>query len=342
MEHAILSALLLGALMPQPSLMHSFDEQVERDFHSTKAVLATGRLENFSKDTTSLPRAPWPVKVLSIGHTMASYQNYGAISSAYFHHGLDIRADAGSPVIASRGGKVVNIENYQPGQSAYWEIAILDDDGFLWQYHHIERSSIPQNIHQAYANKTKIADGTKIGEVFSWGIVSFGERYHHVHLNILGANKEYLNPFAFLEPLHDTKSPEIGNITLTKNGKKVSGNSVQGNYSIAAELKDLILSEVYFNPPNEIKITVDSDSPQTVWKFDKLPGGPSDTAFVNQFFVSSMACGNYSCRKPVIDLGFKNQPAQVFPLTKGNHDLKIEIWDFENNYASKSFSWTVK
>ena len=51
--------------------------------------------------------------LLSIGHTSASYQNYsGDYRQAYFHHGLDIRANAGQEVFASAGGKVVNIEDY--------------------------------------------------------------------------------------------------------------------------------------------------------------------------------------------------------------------------------------
>lgn len=335
MAHALASALLLYSLAF--SFTTTFDEEAERDFHSKAAALATG---NFSEKIKAI-RSPWPVKVLSIGHTMASYQNYGSVASAYFHHGLDIRADAGSDVIASRGGKVVNIENYMPGPS-YWEVAILDDEGFVWQYHHVDRQSIPKEIFDAYHNGNKIPDGAKIGKVVYWGIVSFGERYHHIHLNILGAGKTYLNPFSFLDPLNDTKKPEISNITLIQNGKKVNGNSVSGKYSIAAELKDWILSSVYINPPNEIKITIDGNAPQTVWKFDSLPGGDSNTALVNQFFVPSLACGDYSCRRPVIDLGFKKSQEVVFPTTPGNHDLKVEIWDFENNSASQNFSWTVK
>jgi murein DD-endopeptidase MepM/ murein hydrolase activator NlpD len=73
-------------------------------------------------------KSPWPVTVKSIGHNTASYQNYG--SEPYFHHGLDIRADAGSEVVPSASGQVVNISNYGPGP-AYWEVAILDNAGFL-------------------------------------------------------------------------------------------------------------------------------------------------------------------------------------------------------------------
>lgn len=333
---SIVLGLFLSCLVNAKTLHHH--EEIERDFQSPTAALATGRLDTDGNPSLS----PWPVKVLSIGHTMASYQSYGMVSSAYFHHGLDIRADAGSDVIASRGGKVVNVENYEPGQKEYWEVAILDDDGFLWQYHHIDPNSIPSSVHDAFKKGDRISDGTKIGTVVYWPIVSYGERYHHVHLNILGSGKEYVNPFAFLQPLKDTVGPEIASIMLVQNGKKVSGNSVSGSYTIAAELRDWILSDVFTVPPNEIKFSVDGAPMQTMWKFEKLPGGASNKDFVNKFYIPSLACGDYSCRKPIVDLGFKKSHGQFFPTTKGNHDLKIEVTDFENNKASKTYSWTVQ
>lgn len=333
---SIFASLLLGSLLIQPPLRQLNDEDIERDFHSKAESLATGNWQREGQ----FSKAPWPVHVLSIGHTMASYQSYGFLAP-YFHHGLDIRADAGSDVLASKGGVVVNIENYGTGPQ-YWEIAILDEDGFLWQYHHVDPDSIPQNIHDAFKSGKKIPDGTKIGEVVYWPIVSFGERYHHVHLNILGSKKEYLNPFSFLLPLHDTASPEIAEITLVKNGEKINGNSVSGNYTIGVEVRDWILSSVFTVPPNEIKFSVDGNTAETMWKFDKLPGGSSNTEYVSKFYIPSLTCGDYDCRKPVVDLGFTKNSSQIFPTTKGNHSVTIEIVDFENNSASKTYHWTVK
>src|SRR6478609_8631666 len=82
---------------------------------------------------------PWPFPLLSIGHNMQSYQNYGG--SAYWHDGLDIRSVVDQPIYSAAGGKIVNVENYQPGNPMYWEIAILDDEGFVWKYHHVNRQS---------------------------------------------------------------------------------------------------------------------------------------------------------------------------------------------------------
>ena len=318
--------ILIGLANHQPWI-----EVVERDFHPAYLKQASGQLETFRISSESR-RYPWPVSVKSIGHSMASYQRYSFFGSAYFHHGIDIRADAGSDVIASAGGLVINIENYMPGDDAYWEVAILDSDGFIWQYHHIERESIPEAIFKAYKEKTPIQSGTKIGEVYYWGIVTFGERFHHIHLNVLGKNKEYLNPFEFLELLPDRASPEIGDFHVIKKGSQ---------YTIAAEVRDLMLSDVFILPPNEIRVSVDGDKPFTVWKFDSLPGGASNEAFVDNFYAPSLACGDYNCRRPVIDLGFRKKPGQVFPLNNGKHRLNLWVSDYNGNETEKSFEWTV-
>lgn len=332
---------LLASLqqVPQPA---QFDEDFERDFHSPSRELATGDLRQFKiQDSTQSFR--WPVKVLSIGHTIASYQNYAGVSSAYFHHGLDIRADAGSDVLLARGGKIVNIENYVPGSPQYWEIAVLDEDGFVWQYHHVEKTDIPQEVFDAYQKGTEIKAGTKIGTVVYWPIVSFGERYNHIHLNILGKDKEFLNPFLFLEPLHDTSSPEIAKIGLLKNGEALKGNQVSGSYSLYAHVKDLVLSNVFVLPPNSIEIQIDEREPQTVWKFDSLPGVASEKQYVNQFYVQNLVCGNYQCRMPIFDLGFRTSSlSQVFPLTPGEHTVIVNVADDAGNTASQSFTWKVQ
>lgn len=338
----VLGFILLAFSLPLTTRAQSQNtshEEIERDYHPKYLNRATGVLQKRRENR----RHPWPVTVKSIGHTMASYQRYGGLDGAYFHHGLDIRADAGSDVLASIGGQVINVENYMPGDDAYWEVAILDQAGFVWQYHHIERDSIPEAIFYAYKNHTPISAGTKLGQVYYWPIVTFGERYHHIHLNILGKNKEYLNPFAFLELLPDSKAPEIAHFYLIKNGTPVSGNSIsKGNYTVGVEIKDLILSDVFVVPANEIKVAIDGENTFTVWKFDGLPGGSDNEKFVNQFYLPKLTCGDYNCRKPVIDLGFRKTPGQVFPLSTGTHNLELWVSDYNGNETRSSFDWTVE
>lgn len=316
-------------------------EEKERDYHPHYLKHATGNLKQFQRKQRR-KRYSWPVTLSSIGHTMASYQRYSFLNSAYFHHGLDIRAEAGSDVLSATPGKVINIENYVPGDGAYWEVAILDEEGFIWQYHHIDRESIPREIFEAYEAQLPIQAGTKLGEVYFWPVVTFGERFHHIHLNVLGGGKVYLNPFEFLELLSDQVSPEISQIFLFQNGKKVMGNSLSsGAYTIAAEVKDWILSEVFIVPPNEITVSIDGQKPITIWKFEGLPGGADNEAFVNQFYLPEEACGDYSCRKPVINLGFNKKGIEIFPRKQGPHRLELWAADYNGNKTHRYFEWIV-
>lgn len=194
--------------------------------------LATGAAHRAAEAT----RYAWPFTLRAMGHTIASYQNYG--SAPYFHHGLDILANSGTQVYNRSGGQVVNIENYQPGNSLYWEVAVLDPEGYLWQYHHIDRTTIPQAIFDKYneykANPTTggfIQPNTYIGNIVYWPTVTFGERFNHIHLNILGAGG-YVNGFAFHTPLNDTSAPQIQAVGLLQNNAIVSGNTVTGAYSM--------------------------------------------------------------------------------------------------------------
>jgi hypothetical protein len=316
---------------------------------STLVALATPRAaeeltgEASDSSPTSSSKAPWPVAVLSIGHTIASYQSYG--TGPYFHHGLDIRADAGSPVRASAGGKVVNLENYVPGSPAYWEVAVQDDQGFVWQYHHVDEGSIPEAVREAYRTGGRVEAGALLGEVYFWEVETFGERYHHVHLNVLAPGGAYRNPFDFLTPLADDKAPVFVEVGLHRGGQKLtSGAPVAGGegYGLYAKVHDLVLHDLFVVPPRIITYSVDGAAPRTVWEFGSLPGGASKTAFVRDYFVESMTCGDYGCRELTVDLGFGLESPAALPRGQGAHKVDITARDDAGNTTSTTFEWTVE
>lgn len=311
------------------------DSIAERDYAPGYLKLARAS----SKDSLT-SRHPWPVEIKSIGHNTASYQNYGG--EPYFHHGLDIRADADSNVVASVGGEVVNISNYGPGP-AYWEVAILDNAGYIWQYHHVDRDSIPEAIWDAYRNKRSIPSGTKIGEVYYWMVNTFGEQYHHIHLNVLARDGAYRNPFHFLEKLPDNKSPEIIDVGLLRNGYPQDPSlPIQGAYGIYATIHDLILHDKFVVPPHKITYQVDDGMERLIWDFSELPGGRSNTEFVEDFFVPSLTCGNYDCRKLTINIGFSTEGQRWFSNVSGEHNVKISAEDYAGNKTSRDFKWHVR
>ena len=281
----------------------------------------------------------WPFPLLSIGHNMQSYQNYG--SSPYWHDGLDIRSRIDQPMVAAVGGVVVNVENYVPGNHLYWEVAILDDEGFVWKYHHVDRDSIPSEVHEAFKTKGRIATGTVIGNVVRWPISTYGEVYHHLHLLIVGKDGKYINPFLMMEPLPDTVAPVITKIGIAKNHRPINGNEVSGEHALYLEASDLTLHQKFLLPPHKISYRLDKNDEVTVWEFVHLPSGKNDTDFITDFYMNG-TCGNYQCRKFYFNLNFTQKaPRGSWKLSPGVHEVEVTVEDIVGNKTAQSYQWTV-
>ncbi len=288
----------------------------------------------------------WPFTVVQMGHAIQSYQSYGG--SPYFHHGIDMIAPDGTEVYTRSGGQVINVENYQPGWDLYWEVAILDAEGYVWQYHHIDQPTIPQAIIDAYQawlvdpiGGGYIQANTYIGDIIFWPVESFGYRFNHIHLNILADGDVYLNPLEFHTLLNDTQVPEIQEIGLLNGDTIVNGDIATGNYGLYVRTRDLFLSDVYYLPPYKVEFSIDGEKWVTVWEFHNLPGGASDTNFVLDYYVPNYTCGDYDCRDFYIDLGFTQFGQRVFPSELGEHTIQARIADYNGNTVTGSYSWLV-
>lgn len=281
----------------------------------------------------------WPFPLLSIGHNMQSYQDYSG--SPYWHDGLDIRSVQDQPIYAASGGKVVNIENYIHGNHLYWEVAILDDEGFVWKYHHVAKDSITEDVRRSYNNGEKIVEGTLIGNVVRWPVTSFGEVYHHLHLLVVGADGQYINPFLMMEPLSDTVPPVITKIGIAKNHRPLDGNEVKGEHALFLEASDLVLHHKFILPPHKISYRLDQGEEKNVWTFVHLPSGKNDTDYIDDFYMKG-TCGDYSCRKFFFNLNFSvNNPRSIMKLPVGNHEVEVIVEDVVGNKTMKSYRWRI-
>lgn len=316
------------------------DEQIEQSWKPDYLNLATGdpNLSNHGVYN-------WPFDLNSIGWSMQSYQDYGG--TPYFHHGMDMMKMWGTEVYNRSGGQVINIENYQPGWDLYWEVAVLDPDGYIWQYHHVNMLTIPQLIWDKW-NEYKvdpsggyIPPDTYLGDIIEWPVWSFYDYFNHIHLNILAAGGVYVNGFEFHVPLPDEVGPDIQGVGLVQNGQVYPGNSIEGNYSLYVHARDLILDQFYYLPPWEITFSVDGGPVHTTWRFDTLPGGASDTAYLDDFYLVPPTCGDYECRDYYIDLGFIPDSQFEFPATSGQHTVLVSVSDYAGNEISQPYTYTV-
>ena len=317
-------------------------EDIEAAYQPSYLSLATG--DALAAHATYA----WPFDVsFTLGHAIQSYQYYGS-TAAYFHHGIDIMPPSRSRVYCRSGGQVVKVYQYDTSSSVYWEVAVLDPEGYLWQYHHIDNSTIPQAIWDAYtayqANPTTggfISANTYIGNIVWWSTVSFGYNFHHVHLNILASGGQYLNGFEFMTPLADTVAPTIRGIGLLKNNTPISGNETYGDYGLYVRASDLVLNTVYTLPPYKVVYSLDGGADTTVWEFANLPGGGDRYLFPKDYYVVPPTCGNYTCRDFYIDLGFTTAGQRAFPMTAGQHSVHVTVYDYAGNSAAGDFAWTV-
>lgn len=341
----------------------------ERDLPYLEMGVKDYQLENFRTQYN------WPIapvdKPSPLGHVCHSYQNYGG--QPYFHHGIDIRRAAHSDIFASTGGKVVNIENYVPGNDLYWEIAILDDNGFLWQYHHVDRKTIPQEIFRAEKTGTSIASGTLLGRIVYWPAQAYGMNFHHIHVNVLDGNGNYINPLRFLVAPFDLTPPRIKEIFFLRNegSTTVSPQTLSGDIDIIVQAEDLMDKEPYQLTIYKLEYEVRSAQgkvhlPRTpLWQFDRLPKGNDIHEHVHTIYKSSFrdggkrrrTSGNYRQREFYFVL--TNQEAQqinpqgawktkstnakgkaVFP--NGDYNITVYATDFNGNSSSKSVSVKVE
>jgi hypothetical protein len=333
------SSPVLDAATRQTQLV---DDQAEINYQPDYVYLATG-------DSNAQHAVyAWPFALQSIGHNIQSYQNYG---SPYFHGGLDIMAPNGTMVYNRSGGQIVNIENYQPGNDLYWEVAILDPEGFLWQYHHIDHYTIPQYVKDKYneyladpVHGGVVPAGTYIGNIVYWPVGYPGSPtlFHHIHLNILGAGAEYLNGFEFHTALSDAAPPDIQVIGLLKNGQVYPGNQVSGSYGLYVRAHDLVLApDWYWLPPYEVSFSVDGGPTTTTWRFDTLPGGADRNVFSTDFFVVPPSCGDYDCNEFYMNVGFTTSGPRQFPSASGTHTVTVNVRDYVGNSDTGTFTWTV-
>jgi hypothetical protein len=238
----------------------------------------------------------------------------------------------------------VNIENYYPGRKHYWEVAILDDEGFVWKYHHVEEKSITSLIKNSYKYGNRINKGDSIGKIIPWAQSAFGEQFHHIHLLIVDGTGKYINPFKLLPRLADTTSPTITQIGLFDKRKKIiSGNRVSGMHGVYIDASDTILHDKFLLTPYYISYRLNQGPEKIVWQFDHLPSETNDEDFISDFYLLG-SCGNYHCRKFYINLNFNKKFAdatEFFQLEEGEHEIEVKVMDFAGNSTTQKFTYQV-
>jgi hypothetical protein len=123
---------------------------------------------------------PWPFADTAqpdvVSNLMEDFQSFNINIPSYWHGGIDIRVPAGTMVHAANSGTVVKVDNYASG-ALYWSVGIQDSSGIVWQYHHMDPTTI------TVTEGASVTAGDPLGEVIAWTWSMNGSVYHHLHLN---------------------------------------------------------------------------------------------------------------------------------------------------------------
>jgi len=248
----------------------------------------------------------WPVEFQDethiIGNTMAQYQPY---DGSYWHGGCDVRVKAGAAVRAPVSGKLeaghysyaIHLDGsmtkyWKPwpetGNNTYFEVAIVADDGTRYEFHHVNRSTLPDRIVSILDSGGRVNAGDLLGHAIRW---SDGV-YHHIHYNVIAKNGVRINPEYISKSITDTVAPEIkAAYAVMPSGSTMgfgSGEFSEAPSEFVINVSDALGKNIYRNPPTMAQLTFESGK-KTVWDFRKtlsLPDGSLPKLW--DFFKSSL------------------------------------------------------
>lgn len=220
-------------------------------------------------------RHPWPLSIpFQVMSTLTKLVFYGQAPG--FHHGLDLRAPAGTPVSTPISGIVKKIGSYYPKAGDYaYEITIEDENGFIWKFHHVDKNTIPSDIE---VNATVTA-GQHIADLYDPALQELRVP-PHLHLEILGPDGYLHDPLNWLPPLEHARAPVLRGIWVIDRYNRIVSSmqdSEQFSGPVSNEEYELLIDIADFIPPvgdgdavKELKVSLDCRVLRHL-RFDRLP-----------------------------------------------------------------------
>lgn len=287
---------------------------------------------------------PWPIANPKVGNNMQTIQGTGQLDMDYWHLGLDVISNSGTQVYTPVTGIVTNIvdaeiEDGLPSSGLYWRIEILDEEGLVWTFVHVDKNTFNPEIFDSLKNKTTIKQRTHLANIVDW----WWSDYNHIHIEVIQKDGININPLMLLSSPLDNSKPVIEEIGLVQKKKILDGNIVSGPHSLYVKTYDLILHDSYKVPPHKISYSLDDNEWIVVWEFIKIPSknGSGSYVDVNDFFLSPSCQGCVNGTNYYINLMFNTQtPWETLSnLSLGTHKIKVRVEDIDGNMDEELFSW---
>lgn len=313
---------------------------------------------------------PWPFEPQDaphpVGHTVNSFQDYSPIpGDEYFHPGVDIMASEYSSVYNVLPGRVVKAGYYDlSGGNAqdpmYFEVVVNTQNGIVVQYHHIDPTSVSDEVKESLQNGTILPVGAKIGFIVSWPIVETGysnEPFHHLHLNTFTRDLLPLNGLQLLIPHPDERAPRFNGIFLVDAARTtvLDPDALTDDFRVVVEVYDLMDGNVWPLPPRRYEVRVGDERGETILKragYDYVAAlSPVKEDFVCDYYLCGdagmVSVGDYGERRMFVEAtAFDKAGAKAPPITRadvghGKRVLSVSAYDEYENCSVLSLSITL-
>jgi len=166
----------------------------------------------------------WPFADTDVKNLMGNIATqFSSFNGGYYHGGCDLLSKNGTEIITPTAGRLEaghygytvredgSKEKYwkpwpETGSASYFEVAVIDANGYRFEFHHVDRQRLPQKIIDKLNSKNPTVEkGETVGRIISWPY----PYYHHTHYNITAPNGISLNPEYYSLPLRDSIAPQI-------------------------------------------------------------------------------------------------------------------------------------
>lgn len=283
-------ALFYTFVAGSTELRMSKSQALAAGFRPAKKITAPGRI--------NLPpnSLPWPVQFVdskhTIGNSMPQYQNYS--NEAYYHEGADLRVARSQNVLAPVDGflqgdyytyvtdpntgedKKYTKPLSEGGDELYFEITLRTAEGLQLEFHHVSPTELPKNIRElVLRGGGNVRKGDLVGTTAVWPTTRFGERYDHIHYNMISPEGVYMNPEFFSMGLIDKVPPVIKNIFAIYKNRKVEVL----NETLSGMPVELIVSAIDMKGENIYPLPPVSISAE--WREDKKVGWDFSQVLLN-------------------------------------------------------------
>lgn len=219
----------------------------------------------------------WPMREVPppVMNTVSVLQFYG--SNPGFHHGLDLQAPAGTKIYAPVSG-LVETRYYYVRRSPYtYEVSISTENGYRWEFHHIDEESIPLEIRRLAEQRGIVQQGALLGEIYDASKVNITP---HVHINVIDAEGYYHDPLKFFPSLSDPQPPLIKGIYLVDDrNQAVAAEETRetrrqpvklGKFELVVDVLDEIPPSKIGQPVYRMDVFIE------LWQRDKSPVNQAD------------------------------------------------------------------